>query len=323
MAHVHSYSQRDEDGVFLYDKNKRRIAGPYPSDEAADEASRAASRILGERPVGDYRKHLAQGLLPLEPEGLFNMDRKLSPVEQLADTEFRVQLNPQSKEYDEEGVFVGDYSLARYSDMYRNPSKYTGVAVSRPGANISVGGFHVDTPTQRSDTMPRRYGLEPGQTLHRGKSYQISGTMGGTMTPEEIMHHEAFHDAAGNAVNSEFMDKDYQKKYNVLSNAFVAGLGISLAEALAYHQALGYPKNESDFKRSIRWLNKAERNADKLMEDTDPTKYRFTQGGKTTFTLTKKEIGSMYKDILKTQLPQYYAAIEDAAKKRHKALGYK
>jgi len=250
-----------------------------------------------------------KGLLPVEPEGLFNIDRKLSPVEQLADTEFRVQLNPQG--------------VAKYSDMYRNPSKYTGVAVSRPGANISVGGFHVDTPTQRSDTMPSRYGLEPGQALRRGKSYQISGTMGEKMTPEEIMHHEAFHDAAGNAINSEFMNKDYQKKYNVLSNAFVAGLGISLAEALAYHQALAYPKNESDFKRSIRWLNKAERNADKLIGDTDPTKYRFTQGGKTTFTLTKKEIGSMYKDILKTKMPQYYAAIEDAAKKRHEALGYK
>ena len=309
MAHVHSYSQRDEDGIFLYDKNKRRIAGPYPSDEAADEASRAASRILGERPVGDYRKHLAQGLLPLEPEGLFNVDRKLSPVEQLADTEFRVQLNPQG--------------VAKYSNMYRNPSKYTGVAVSRPGANVSVRAVHIDTPTQLSDTMPRRYGLKPGQLLRRDKSYQISGTMGGTQLPEEVMNHEAFHDAAGSAIKSEFMNKDYQEKYNVLSNSFVAGLGISLAEALAYHHTRTYSKNPEALGQATRWLDKAERTADNLMEDTDPTKYRFTQGGKTTFTLTKKEIGSMYKEILIGRLPQFYAAIEDAAKKRHKALGYK
>ena len=250
-----------------------------------------------------------KGLLPLEPEGLFNVDRELSPVEQLADTEFRVQLNPKG--------------VSKHSDMYRNPSKYTGVAISRPGANVSVRAVHIDTPTRRSETMPRRYGLEPRQTLHRGKSYQVSGTMGGTQLPEEVMNHEAFHDAAGSAVKSEFMDKDYQEKYNVLSNSFVAGLDVSLAEALAYHHTRTYSKNPESLGQATRWLDKAERKADKLMEDTDPTKYRFTQGGKTTFTLTKKEIGSMYKDILKTQMPQYYAAIEDAAKKRHKALGYK
>ena len=401
MPHVNSYNQRDEDGIFLYDKYNRRIGGPYATEEEATRASKAVSEALGERPVEDYRRFLQEtnpgiiggqspipkrrreltdeefeaifnqrarehrkglldeapdeemfrknkdssfldwlmpkagaservGLMPRERENIFDVDalqeprdRKLSPVEQLADTEFRVQLNPQSKEYDEEGVFVGDYSVARYSDMYRNPSKYTGVAVSRPGANVSVRAVHIDTPTQLSDTMPRRYGLKPGQLLRRDKSYQISGTMGGTQLPEEVMNHEAFHDAAGSAIKSEFMNKDYQEKYNVLSNSFVAGLGISLAEALAYHHTRTYSKNPEALGQATRWLDKAERTADNLMEDTDPTKYRFTQGGKTTFTLTKKEIGSMYKEILIGRLPQFYAAIEDAAKKRHKALGYK
>ena len=56
MAHVHSYSQRDEDGIFLYDKNKRRIGGPYATEEEATIASKAVSEAMGERPVEDYKE---------------------------------------------------------------------------------------------------------------------------------------------------------------------------------------------------------------------------------------------------------------------------
>ena len=38
----------------------RRIGGPYPSSEAADEASRAVSAEMGERPVEGYTERLRQ-----------------------------------------------------------------------------------------------------------------------------------------------------------------------------------------------------------------------------------------------------------------------
>ena len=60
MAHVHSYSQRDEDGIFLYDKNKRRIGGPYATEEEATRASKAVSEAMGERPVEDYKEFLRE-----------------------------------------------------------------------------------------------------------------------------------------------------------------------------------------------------------------------------------------------------------------------
>ena len=60
MAHVSSYSQEDEDGIFLYDKHKRRIGGPYPSNDAADAASKAASDELGEAPREAYIEFFRQ-----------------------------------------------------------------------------------------------------------------------------------------------------------------------------------------------------------------------------------------------------------------------
>ena len=241
-----------------------------------------------------------KGLLPVEPEGLFNIDRKLSPVEQLADTEFRVQLNPKG--------------IAKYSNMYRNPSKYTGVAYNKPGANSSIAGFYMDTPTQTAKGMGPEYGLEHGQALRQGKSYQASGKLdqsvweGKKESPEDVFHHESFHDAASSAVRSGFMDKDYRRKYNVLSSGFANEMGISLAEALARYHDLTYPKSEASFSQAARWLLKSEMTADKLMKSEDPS---------------TRSIARTYRDILKNQMPQYYAAIEDAAKKRHKALGYK
>jgi len=60
MAHVHSYSQRDADGIFLYDKHKRRIGGPYATEEEATRASKAVSEAMGERPVEDYKGFLRE-----------------------------------------------------------------------------------------------------------------------------------------------------------------------------------------------------------------------------------------------------------------------
>jgi len=64
MPHINSSSFQDDDGIFLYqmegDKRKKRIGGPYFSNEAADKASKAVSEAMGERPVGDYIKYLRQ-----------------------------------------------------------------------------------------------------------------------------------------------------------------------------------------------------------------------------------------------------------------------
>jgi len=65
MAHVSSRSFQDPDGIFLYQMDEegnrvRRIGGPYPSTEAADEASRAVSAEMGERPVEGYTERLRQ-----------------------------------------------------------------------------------------------------------------------------------------------------------------------------------------------------------------------------------------------------------------------
>ena len=62
MAHVTSASFQDQDGIFLYqmegDRRKRRIGGPYPSNRAADDASRLVSQMVGEAPVEDYIEFL-------------------------------------------------------------------------------------------------------------------------------------------------------------------------------------------------------------------------------------------------------------------------
>ena len=65
MAHVNSRSFQDPDGIFLWQMDEegnriRRIGGPYPSTEAADEASRAVSAEMGERPVEGYTERLRQ-----------------------------------------------------------------------------------------------------------------------------------------------------------------------------------------------------------------------------------------------------------------------
>jgi hypothetical protein len=71
MAHVTSYSQEDEDGIFLYSHGKR-IGGPYRTEAEATAASKAASGLLGEKPIEDYIAYFGQGLMPKEEANLFN-----------------------------------------------------------------------------------------------------------------------------------------------------------------------------------------------------------------------------------------------------------
>ena len=62
MAHVHSKSFQDSDGIFLWqtkdNKKVRRIGGPYPSNQVADRESKLVSQMVGEAPVEDYIEFL-------------------------------------------------------------------------------------------------------------------------------------------------------------------------------------------------------------------------------------------------------------------------
>ena len=369
MSHVNSYNQRDEDGIFLYDKYNRRIGGPYATEEEATRASKAVSEALGERPVEDYRKFLqetnpgilggqspvpqprreltdeefeaifnqrareyreglidttepkkeeggsfldwlipkagAAGLMPQEPASLFNVDalqetrdRKLSPVEQLADTEFRVQLNPQG--------------IAKYSDLYRNPSKYTGLAyTNRP---TSQRGFYMDTPTATSENLWKDKSanemFEPGQVFRHGKSYQITGNLGlEGQGPEDVLHHEAAHDAMTKASSLEsnragFLDFDIWLDLAGLEHG--RPMGIDVQEALTRYHDIKYPKSAMAETDAKLWL-KAHIKHSRTEADKEGSHPYWTR----------------YWEILVNELPKFYDALTESAKKRHKALGYK
>ena len=372
MAHVHSYSQRDEDGIFLYDKKKRRIGGPYATEEEATKASKAVSEAMGERPVEDYKEFLREtnpgiiggqspipesrreptdaefeaifkerareyreglldtvpekpkkggspldwliptagaaeraGIMPQEPISLFNVDalqetrdKKLSPVEQLADTEFRVQLNPQG--------------IAKYSDAYRNPTKHTGLAyTNRP---TSQRGFYMDTPTATSENLWKDKTaneiFEPGQVFRHEKSYQITGNLGlEGQSPEDVLHHEAAHDAMTKASSLEshragFLDFDIWLDLAGLEHG--RKMGIDVQEAITRYHDIKYPKSAKAKTDAKLWL-KAHIKHSRTEADKEGSHPYWTR----------------YWEILVNELPKFYSALTESARKRHEALGYK
>ena len=340
----------------------RRIGGPYPSTEAADRASRAVSAEMGERPVEGYTERLRQtnpgvvggqspipdqyrqytppgqpglldepgkmkeketggsvldwliptaegsettGFLSSGQSGLLSTDalqetrdRKLSPVEQLADTEFRAQLNPQG--------------IARYSDAYRNPTKHTGLAYTdKP---TSQRGFYMDTPTATSESLwedkARNEIFEPGQVFRHGKSYQITGNLGlEGQGPEDVLHHEAAHDAMTKASSLEshragFLDFDIWLDLASLEHG--RKMGIDLQEALTRHHDIKYPKSEMAKTDAELWL-KAHIKHSRTEADKEGSHPFWTR----------------YWEILVNELPKFYDALTESARKRHEALGYK
>ena len=74
MAHVNSRSFQSPDGIFLYQTDDqgnpvRRIGGPYPSNEVADNASRLASQMVGEAPIEHYIEFLKSPITSTRFEG--------------------------------------------------------------------------------------------------------------------------------------------------------------------------------------------------------------------------------------------------------------
>ena len=127
MAHVKTYSQEDEDGIFLYDKNKRRIGGPYPSNKVADEASEAVSAELGERPVEDYMKFLQEtnpgilgGQSPIPERSLLPMAPNVAPG--LFDDEFPREVKEPQKDPSLRDRFK-KYLQSKVDNPYKDPFK--------------------------------------------------------------------------------------------------------------------------------------------------------------------------------------------------------
>jgi len=243
-----------------------------------------------------------KGLLPLEPEGLFNIDRKLSPVEQLADTEFRVQLNPQG--------------VAKYSDMYRNPSKYTGILEYQGPSD--AGAVYMDEPTALSENMwgyntKEAVNVVPGQLVEKGKSYQTTANMG-EVERRDIMHHEAFHDASVAVLNSEFIPREFREAYRRFRQPGVGSiLGISIDEALAYQDQLKTASTQKYKDLAADQLSEMRKRAtDKLRAAKRDN--RKDDVDMLTFWLAQLE---------PERLDEWNRQILHAAKKRHEALGYK
>ena len=225
-------------------------------------------------------------------------DRKLSPVEQLADTEFRVQLNPQG--------------IAKYSDLYRNPSKYTGLAyTNRP---TSQRGFYMDTPTATSENLWKDKSanemFEPGQVFRHGKSYQITGNLGlEGQGPEDVLHHEAAHDAMTKASSLEsqragFLDFDIWLDLAGLEHG--RKMGIDVQEAITRYHDIKYPKSAKAETDAELWL-KAHIKHSRTEADKEGSHPYWTR----------------YWEILVNELPKFYDALTESARKRHEALGYK
>ena len=273
-----------------------------------------------EKEVKDKGSILDWFISPAGGEEGLDIDRKHPPMWQLADNEFRTQLDPKG--------------VARYSDMYRDPSKYANLAYYYPKDDMgylpynlehNVDAFHMDTPSETSATIfDGNEGLLPNQLFRQGHSYLSTAGMdrpkvpnkwwvsnpamrGKGKGPEDNWHHEAFHDASTKAAASEFMAQPYKTMYQYLS--LVKPMGIRIEEALAqYHDGL-YPKSDYATESSKQWLRDAKDEAYYESIDEDNT-------------LQERRVWELYLDTLKN-LDVLYGAVLNAARQRHESLGYK
>jgi len=195
MAHVHSYSQRDEDGIFLYDKNKRRIGGPYSTEEEATRASKSVSEVMGERPVEDYIEYLrrpqgllgstydpagdspinyeALGIIPQEPTSLFNFvtDIKYDPKS------FRVPVDPTPARWgaDMSGVKFGTALPDRNAveDMILEASGIAGVAPQyTEGYRTEAQNIKLGAHEESKHMMGQAFDLAISGNKERDKRYE-------------------------------------------------------------------------------------------------------------------------------------------------------
>ena len=273
-----------------------------------------------EKEVKDKGSILDWFISPAGGEEGLDIDRKHPPMWQLADNEFRTQLDPKG--------------VARYSDMYRDPSKYANLAYYYPKDDMgylpynlehNVDAFHMDTPSETSATIfDGNEGLLPNQLFRQGHSYLSTAGMdrpkvpdkwwisnpairGLGKGPEDNWHHEAFHDASTKAVKSEFMSVPHRTIYNYLSVA--RPLGIRIEEALAQHHDGLYPKSAYATEESKQWLKEAKEEA--YYESIDEDNTLQEQKAWSVYLTTLNNLGDLYNQIL------------NAAKQRHESLGYK
>ena len=277
-----------------------------------------------EKEVKDKGSILDWFISPAGGEEGLDIDRKHPPMWQLADAEFRTQLDPKG--------------AAKFSDLYRDPSKYAHLAYYYPkdeggyfphGLQHSVDAFHMDTPSEFGETAfsgggwaPASEAILPNQLFRQGHSYLSTAGMdrpkvpdwhsderlhGLGKGPEDNWHHEAFHDASTKAVQSEFMSVPHRTIYNYLSVA--RPMGISIEEALAqYHDSL-YPKSRYAAENSRRWLADEKEEAENQSLDLDNTPQQ-------------RKVWAVYLITLQ-HLDDLYNQIFDAAQQRHESLGYK
>ena len=195
MAHVKSGSFDFDDGIFLYQTDEdgnpvQRIGGPYPSNDAADEASRAASKAVGERPVEDYIKFLQDKKPPLESLLDFfitpiskEQDRvpRMLPVEEepslfnvatdfITDIEydpesFRVPVNPDYTHY------PADMSGVKFGDVLPERNKIEGLILEASG-NAGVDPQY--TEGHRTEEQNKLVGGHPKSKHLTGQAFDLA-----------------------------------------------------------------------------------------------------------------------------------------------------
>jgi len=152
MAHVNSSSFQDPDGIFLYqmegDKRKRRIGGPYPSNEDADNASRLVSQMVGEAPIEDYIEFLKGPVTTTRFKGTSNPWGDLPTKQEQADFRSRTR-----------GIPSGGFD---WRNIPTNIKEDAGLLFEK--GKEALGGLmeHIPSapfPTAGAATLPKDMGL--------------------------------------------------------------------------------------------------------------------------------------------------------------------
>ena len=189
MGHVTSYSQEDEDGIFLYSHGKR-IGGPYRTEDEATAASKAVSKELGESPVEDYVEFLQGKKPPLESLLDFfitpiskEQDRvpEMVPVEEepslfnvatdfITDIEynpepFRIPVNPDYTHY------PADMSGVKFGDVLPERNKIEGLILEASG-NAGVAPQY--TEGHRTEEQNKLVGGHPKSKHLTGQAFDLA-----------------------------------------------------------------------------------------------------------------------------------------------------
>ena len=195
MAHVNSSSFQDPDGIFLYqmegNRRKRRIGGPYPSNEAADEASRLASQVVGEAPIEDYIGFLKGPITTTRFEGTPNPWGDLPTEREQADFRRETRGIP-SGGFDWRNIipntrrrFQGLFEQEEDSLLDYNPEAELQEALQRTGLEEQ----YLSDPTRYSGPEPpedRGWTAAPKKVM-QAMSYVLPQAQAMTRLPEGLL----------------------------------------------------------------------------------------------------------------------------------------